>query len=645
MKQLILTILVVPILLGADLIPLNIVLGSFLEKNNADRFMENNGGKIGQILQKHSSNGELKIKQIGEYFVIFTGIESSKDEARATLKDIRKLVPSAYLGRKEFSTKKSKKDTKTTPLADVNKTDEKIADKNKTMTLEKSLKINHERKKDIDKNVQLKEGMDETNVYTLNDMVNEVIASDPEIQERLHQYKSTIEEWRMSKSDYLPTLDLDGRYGKKRNKANGLSSSYTSGEASLKLTQNIFNGFATQGAVYRDDARARAAYKKFIEVAQSKIFNAVEAYIKVVEYKEVLAIAKDNVKVHEETLVRIKRRFDEGFSTLGEVERVQGRLALSRSNFIAETNNLYDAKIKFYKALGRWNGKAKLIKPEFSYDLPDTLEEATKIALISNPSMQVANADINATKGSLKYASKGFYPTIDLELKGSKYKNRKGKNTPDETEVSGMVVVSYNLFNGGKDVANRQKYLSLLNYEYAHKNKLKRDLLESIGLSWSAYKLLAKQRKFQVDYQEMTKKSKESYSKEFQLGRRTLIDLLDVQDEVNNIRIKVIHNEFDLLFAKYRVVDAMGKMFEMFSHEQDKTYKQDKTVNDDIDSDKDGVIDKYDQCDNSQGTVNEYGCEKLHEIVVDKIDFNATIKIDKNNDVDIADVKKLWNVN
>lgn len=653
MKQFIFMVMFISILTSSELNSQNIVLGSFTKKENASKFLQNNKSKLESILAKHLDSSGLSIGKINEYFVVLASGGNEPEKTKNALKDIKNIVPSAFLSQKKFESLEPKKsegvvEEKVVEKKVVDEVSESKSDDNKSKTLEESLKsgyiIDKDKKQDKNESVEV---ADESGAdfYSLKQMINEVIANDPEIQERLHQYKSTIEELKMAKSGFLPKLDLSGRYGKKQTKVSGVKSKYTSGDVSLQLTQNLFNGFATLGAVYRDDARARAAYKKFVEVAQSKVFSAVEAYINVIEYKEVLSIAKDNVKVHEETLVRIKRRFDEGFSTLSEVERVEGRLALSRSNFIAETNNLYDAKIKFYKALGRWLGDAKLKKPEFSYTLPETLEEATSIALIDNPSIQVANADINATRGSLKFASKGFFPTVDLELKGAKYKNRKGADTPDETELSGMVVVNYNLFNGGQDMANRQKYLSLLNYEYAHRNKLKRDLLESLGLSWSAYKLLSEQRKFQIDYQNLTQKSKESYSKEFQLGRRTLIDLLDVQDEVNNIRIKVIHNEYDLLFAKYRVADAMGKMFEMFDYEHDKTYVKDKNQNNDIDSDGDGVIDVYDQCDNSQGEVNEYGCKKLHTIAVDKIDFDTTIKIDKSNDVDISDVKKLWNVN
>lgn len=462
--------------------------------------------------------------------------------------------------------------------------------------------------------------------FTLNDMLNEVILTDPQINEYLHQYRSVVQEAKVSRSGYLPKLDLYGKIGRMDERGDE-DDKYTSSEMSLKLTQNLFDGFSTRASQLRDNARARAAYKKYMEVAQKKLYEAIEAYIGVIEYAQILAIAKDNVRVHEETLVRIKRRYDKGYSTLSEVDRVRGRVALSRSNYIAQTNNLYDARIKFQKALGKSIDAKDLVKPIFRLKLPSTLEEATKIAIKNNPSMQVANLDIDASKQSLRYAKKGRYPKLDVELKGSRYSDRYSSEDGDEKELSAMLVLNYNLYNGNSDEAVTQKYISLLNAQYAHKNKLKRDLLESLGLSWSAYKLLQQQQIYQQRYKNLTQKSQRAYSKEFQLGRRTLIDLLDIQDELNNVRIKVIHNDYDLLFAKYRVAEAMGKLFDVIRYKFD-------MQNDEDSEDEDITYEKYDK---SRSKIQKY-----KKVQVERVKYNKTIKEDGKNELDDSNVKKLW---
>lgn len=501
---------------------------------------------------------------------------------------------------------------------------------------EKTILINTE------KDVDTKESANYKSILTLDEMLNEVIHTDPEIKEKLHQYKSIVEEIKMSKSGYYPTIDVVGKSGlESAQKANDPKDKYDYSELTLSLVQNIFNGFGTQAAVSRDEARAKAAFNKYIEVAQDKMYAAIESYIKILRYSEVLKIAKDNVKLHEETLLKIQKRYDEGFSTLSEVDRVLGRLALAKSNYVSETNNLYDAKINFHKSLGRFVDEKNFIIPTFNGQLPKRLEEAKDIAIHNNPSILVANNDIKVMQESLQYAKRNDYPTLDLELQGSRYNNLTGSNSAREDDTSALLVLRYNLYKGGSDIAEKQKYISLLNYEYEHKNTLKRQVIESLGLSWNAYKMIAEQYQYQLQYRDLTNKTQEAYTEEFQLGRRTLIDLLDVQDELNSIKIKVIHSSYDLLFSKYRILDATGELYKMFPDAFKEDYKKDKILAY-VDQDNDNILDVEDQCDNSAtDKTNIYGCEDINCIKVDKIEFNKNIGNDVE-EVDTTAIETLW---
>ena len=489
----------------------------------------------------------------------------------------------------------------------------------------------------------VKENLKESQ-YSLESMIKEIIYTDPEIKERLFQYNAIMEDINISKAGFYPTIDLLGKVGRKSTEKKGSDEDiYDTSEITVKLVQNLFNGFGTQTAVNRDEARAKAAFNKYIEVAQDKIYRAIEAYIKVVRYNEVLKIAKDNVKVHEETLVKIENRYEKGFSTLSEVERVKGRLALSKSNYISETNNLFDAKFNFHKALGRYVDENSLIKPDFKGSLPNSIEHAIDIAIHKNPSILVANYDIQAVQESLQYSEKNDYPSLDLELEKSRYDNLTGSSVGSENDMSAMLVLKYNLYSGGADAARKQKSVSLLNYEYTHKNKIKRDIIEALNLSWSAYEMVQEQYKYQVQYRDLTAKTKVAYDEEFQLGRRTLIDLLDVQDEVNNIKIKVIHNSYDLLFAKYRILDAMGELYQSFGHEFKEDYKKDEIFSA-FDFDKDGILDTEDQCDSdTTAKSNIYGCSAINCIKVEEIKFNTQLK-EETEQLDTTEIQNLWGV-
>lgn len=406
--------------------------------------------------------------------------------------------------------------------------------------------------------------------FTMDEMLNEVIKKDSEIQERLYQFESIVQEVGMSKSGYLPKLDLIGRSGKKNTKSWDPSEkdNYDYSDGSLKAVQNIFDGFGTTHATNRDVARAQAAYNKYLEVAQDKMKRAIVAYIDVIKYGKLVKITEDNIKIHEKIKEKVDERYKKGYGTKSEVERVTGRLSLAISNHVSAKSNYADAKIKFRKALDKNIDAKDLETPNFKYTLPNNFDEALQKSIKNNPSMLVAEHDKEVSKEALEYAKRNNYPTLDVELEATRYNNKNGSNVDSRDEdYSAMLVMNYNLYNGGKDQAEKLKYKSLQKFEAAHKQTLEEELKESLDLAWNSYVMLNEQLTYQKDYQKYTENSKEAYFEEFQLGRKSLIDLLDIQDEINSIKMQITSNEYEILISKYRILDATGELYTSFIKE------------------------------------------------------------------------------
>lgn len=406
--------------------------------------------------------------------------------------------------------------------------------------------------------------------FTMDEMLNEVIKKDSEIQERLYQFESIVQEVEMSKSGYLPKLDLIGRSGKKNTKSWDPSEkdNYDYSDGSLKAVQNIFDGFGTTHATNRDVARAQAAYNKYLEVAQDKMKRAIVAYIDVIKYGKLVKITEDNIKIHEKIKEKVDERYKKGYGTKSELERVTGRLSLAISNHVSAKSNYADAKIKFRKALDKNIDAKDLETPNFKYTLPNNFDEALQKSIKNNPSMLVAEHDKEVSKEALEYAKRNNYPTLDVELEATRYNNKNGSNLDSRDEdYSAMLVMNYNLYNGGKDQAEKLKYKSLQKFEAAHKQTLEEELKESLDLAWNSYVMLNEQLTYQKDYQKYTENSKEAYFEEFQLGRKSLIDLLDIQDEINSIRMQITSNEYEILISKYRILDATGELYTSFIKE------------------------------------------------------------------------------
>lgn len=181
--------------------------------------------------------------------------------------------------------------------------------------------------------------------------------------------------------------------------------------------------------------------------------------------------------------------------------------------------------------------------------------------------------------------------------------------------------------------------------EYEGQREIKRQIVEGLQLSWSAYTMIEKQLVFLNSYKEQSKGTLDLYRAEFEDGTRTLIDLLTAQDDYISSRSKIINATYDLLFAKYRVLDAMGEMVNsLFSTDAQKYYSPvnagfeglsnpDSLEMDKRDVDKDGIDDNKDLCDNTQTgfKVDMYGCSESKVQVIENVPVTNSIKSPEKN--------------
>ena len=197
---------------------------------------------------------------------------------------------------------------------------------------------------------------------------------------------------------------------------------------------------------------------------------------------------------------------------------------------------------------------------------------------------------------------------------------------PDD-RLKAYVVLSWNLYKGGAHTADIQKSRSTINKEVELQRDLKRQTIEGLELSWSAYELLGEQLEELYKYYEYSQETLESYQSEYELGRRTLLDLLSAQNDLVNSKSQIINAQMDKLFAQYRILDAMGLLVNAVV-EDEKTYdkivsptlKPFEVIKDELpvkfDVDSDGIVDSLDICDNSVNNnddITPYGCSQKEE--------------------------------
>ena len=400
------------------------------------------------------------------------------------------------------------------------------------------------------------------NALTLQEGVDEVLATNPIIQERLYNYKSTLEDLRITESQYLPSLDYSGNFAKDKTDSpntNFDSRTLYNYEHSLQLTQNLFNGF---GTIYEADyqkARILAAANHYVENANDVAYSFINQYIAVLKARDTLVVAKESISFNDEVFGKVKKLFDSGSTTRSEFEKIDTSLSLAQSNYIVAQNNLEDALFNLERVLGRYVKAEELEAVTFSGVLPTSENEMKDFAKEHNPSVLVSHYNIKSAEAQRQASYKNYYPKIDAYARKSWAEDIGGSIGKDERSIIG-IRISYNLYRGGADEAQIAKSLTQISREQETKRDVIRKLDEQGRLAWSAKTYVAQQLDFLQKYAKTSAKTLELYQQEYDLGRRTLLDLLVAQNDFVAARTQVIKAKNDLLFSNYRILDAMGTM-------------------------------------------------------------------------------------
>ena len=470
------------------------------------------------------------------------------------------------------------------------------------------------------------------NALTLQESVVEVLNTNPLVQERLKNYRATQQDLTVSESEYYPRLDLraSSAYNNpgKLNPDVTYDKSYSNYESSLVLTQNLFDGFSTMHKVGYQETRILAAAYNYVEVANDTVFKMTEAYLNVLRGRDLLQIANENVQINMGIYNKIKDLYDAGLVTDSEVKKIQAFLSLARSNLTVQKNNARDTEYIFGRVLGRMPEPSLMQLPSEDFPMPESNRRAAMYAIEHNPSILVSTYNVKGAQELWKQRKKEYYPTVDLEVSQNynnvnRYPN--GFDQPDD-RFRARLVLNYNLFRGGADRAETRKQISKINQEVEVKRDLKRQVIEGLNLSWNAYEMIGAQLYDLRDYRMYSEQTLALYKDEYDLGQRSLLDLLQSQNDVINARMQLVNAEYDLRFAKYRILDAMGLLLlAITGNSEEFTARVNLNSNGDAkevldtlpikyDADNDKIADNLDLCDNSgEGAdIMPDGCRKLN---------------------------------
>lgn len=398
---------------------------------------------------------------------------------------------------------------------------------------------------------------------TLEQSVAITLATNPELKSIFNEFASVRSQNDAAGGAYLPSIDLDAGIGYEGiNPApnNGPDTDLTRKEATISLTQLLWDGSATLYNMDRTAAEAESVRLQLLADAEDKALEVTQVYLDAVKATEVLALSESNLSVHKKIYKDIKRRAESGIGSTADVSQVEARIAKAHGNLLAAQNNLIDTHTQFRRIVGQ--EPLGLVYPRADVSkIPLSLTDALVFAYDHHPVIQISGADVDAAHFQYKQSKGVNYPTFSIEASQT-WRDDAGGDEGSSDETLAMLRMRYNLYNGGSDSAESESAAYQLNKAKDLRDRAYRQVEEGLRLSWSALDLTLQQKNFLSDHVDSAAETVIAYQKQYRIGQRTLLDVLNTENELFEARKDYLDAHYAEQYAKYRVLNATGTLLD-----------------------------------------------------------------------------------
>jgi len=396
---------------------------------------------------------------------------------------------------------------------------------------------------------------------SLPEVVEKAILTNPQVQAKFNDFTSSLEGQNVARGGLLPQVTAQGWVGRQWSGSNAVveGSNWNRNGYSIELRQLLFDGLTTLNTTRQLGFEKLSAYYELLSSVDSLATDAATAYIDVVRYREMQRLARENYDMHEGTFKQIRERSDSGVGRGVDLEQANGRLALAQTNLMTETNNLNDVLQRYHRIVGSYPAESLVEPKDVASDLPKNPTDFVA-SIRGNPAVLSKQALYQAAEYGNDAAKGRHLPTFEFRASTGRDTTLPGEQYRNIQSSSVQVVMSYNLYRGGADQARvrqtkAQSYAARDVRDYTCRN-----LQQDLSVAWNNVTLLRRQLPFLQEHEAATAKVRQAYIQQFRIGQRTLLDLLNTENELFDARRALTNAIYDLKKAEYRWLALSHKL-------------------------------------------------------------------------------------
>jgi outer membrane protein, adhesin transport system len=400
-------------------------------------------------------------------------------------------------------------------------------------------------------------------VGSIKASVLKAITANPEVTSRFNAFQAAQDEGRVASGAFYPRLDLNGELGKTRDTFdNRAPESQSLGRSGLSLTatQLLWDGLATSKEVDRLNHARLTRYFEFVDASEQTALETTRASYDVVRYRRLTKLAEDNYVQHKYVETQVQSRARAGVARGVDLEQVGARLALADSNLTTERANLHDVSQRYLRLVGDGPGAESVAPALLTAGLPADSATAMSSATTRSAAVAAAIENFRAVRSQAEEVKgRGYQPRVEARVRAGGGRNYDGIED-QKREINGALVLNWNLYNGGSDQARVRQYANLINQAGDLRDKACRDARQTAAIAFFDIGRLQEQQASLAKNVAAIEKARDAYRQQFDIGQRSLIDLLNAENELYTARRSLVNAEHDLGVAYARAHSSAGSL-------------------------------------------------------------------------------------
>jgi adhesin transport system outer membrane protein len=400
----------------------------------------------------------------------------------------------------------------------------------------------------------------------LRQAVLEAVNTNPEVQKRWHAFLASEQGQRVARGGYYPEVDVrlsaarqwqdsgEGRFDR-----DPLS-------ATLTLNQMLYDGFFTRSDVRRLGHARLVRYYELMNAAEQAALEALRAYADVLRYRDLVALAEDNYRAHRDIYGQVEELTRTGVGRGVDLEQAAGRLALAESNLLSEIANLHDVSARFLRVVGRMPTEeyVDLLGVLPAEQLPATVYDANIEALASNPALYASVENILSAQQQVRVARSNYHPRLDFQVRQSRDNALNSRFGDDDdvwvNDTTVGLVLSMNLFRGFADQSRIGQFVEETNEARDEREIVCRNVRQEVTIAFNDVGVLDERLVYLDRHQLSSDRVRTAYQQQFNIGQRSLLDLLDAENEFFVARRAYVDAQFDREVSLARTFAGLGRL-------------------------------------------------------------------------------------